>query len=611
MWSMPAWQQTEQPRESILGTRHNGLREMPEACRNGCSQPTSNAAHAPPCPSFRHPPTYTFASTQDSLSRSRQWLDPPTTSSHCLTIRQGSSPNDVSYHPYRHVTSPASRPPSAKPLTRPLLFVDATQEASGAVGAQQQCRPKRKRIMQDQLVKLTCLFETTDAPSYDVREKLGKEIGMTNREVQVWFQNRRAKVNRQRQAVLAKEQAAQAAASENTAQPRVPPLQTASAQQHQWLYRECSEQRNPPQRIVPSPPPRLPPHQLQHSSPTGYGPSAYPSHPHSPLQAPVSSPTQLYRPSPCNLDSHASAPLVVTAPSPHSAWPAQFPLISPPLTVSTPGLSSPGSVTSSYFSRSEGPTTPGFCGSSPQGDPFFRLTLDSPQLLPRSSSVCSERAPSLPKIAIQEAPVQLAPFRNLLNPAPASCRPAHRRSISDPLLHPTYLPAPEPLAPGRVPFMRGILHEQDSMPSTSHTFAISAPTCLTQPPRASPPLPPSGASAPLASPPVGQLVPTLTRSSSPFYACQPPRPRLVSCYSTVDMHAGTTTERISGKEGCDPAHSRGDHGCETILTGEKVDPAGLPPRQSPLGLGMLIAAATQLSASDMETRRALQVHAAG
>ncbi|CAJ0840500.1 21128_t:CDS:2 [Entrophospora sp. SA101] len=55
---------------------------------------------------------------------------------------------------------------------------------------------KRKRITQDQLIDLMSVFEKTDTPSYDVREKLAKKLKMTNREVQVWFQNRRAKANR-------------------------------------------------------------------------------------------------------------------------------------------------------------------------------------------------------------------------------------------------------------------------------------------------------------------------------------------------------------------------------------------------------------------------------
>ncbi|KAJ2696489.1 hypothetical protein H4R19_005738, partial [Coemansia spiralis] len=57
-------------------------------------------------------------------------------------------------------------------------------------------RAKRKRITPEQLKELTAVFETADTPTHDVREELSRKLGMTNREVQVWFQNRRAKYSR-------------------------------------------------------------------------------------------------------------------------------------------------------------------------------------------------------------------------------------------------------------------------------------------------------------------------------------------------------------------------------------------------------------------------------
>ncbi|KAJ2610728.1 hypothetical protein H4S08_003481 [Coemansia sp. RSA 1365] len=59
-------------------------------------------------------------------------------------------------------------------------------------------KAKRKRITPEQLKELTAVFEKTDTPTHDIREELSKKLGMTNREVQVWFQNRRAKYNRMR-----------------------------------------------------------------------------------------------------------------------------------------------------------------------------------------------------------------------------------------------------------------------------------------------------------------------------------------------------------------------------------------------------------------------------
>ena len=57
-------------------------------------------------------------------------------------------------------------------------------------------RPKRRRTSTEQLLILTKIFEQTDTPNYELRQELSKRIGMSAREIQVWFQNRRAKINR-------------------------------------------------------------------------------------------------------------------------------------------------------------------------------------------------------------------------------------------------------------------------------------------------------------------------------------------------------------------------------------------------------------------------------
>ncbi|CAO3653580.1 unnamed protein product [Mucor hiemalis] len=59
-------------------------------------------------------------------------------------------------------------------------------------------KPKRKRITPYQFKVLSDLFSSTDTPNYQLRENTAEKLNMTNREVQVWFQNRRAKVNRSR-----------------------------------------------------------------------------------------------------------------------------------------------------------------------------------------------------------------------------------------------------------------------------------------------------------------------------------------------------------------------------------------------------------------------------
>ena len=48
-------------------------------------------------------------------------------------------------------------------------------------------KPKRKRISQEQFQALSELFEQTDTPNYELREKLALKLNMTNREVQVIY----------------------------------------------------------------------------------------------------------------------------------------------------------------------------------------------------------------------------------------------------------------------------------------------------------------------------------------------------------------------------------------------------------------------------------------
>jgi hypothetical protein len=59
---------------------------------------------------------------------------------------------------------------------------------------QQQRNHKRQRATQDQLVTLELEFNKNPTPTAAVRERIAQEINMTERSVQIWFQNRRAKI---------------------------------------------------------------------------------------------------------------------------------------------------------------------------------------------------------------------------------------------------------------------------------------------------------------------------------------------------------------------------------------------------------------------------------
>jgi hypothetical protein len=55
---------------------------------------------------------------------------------------------------------------------------------------QQQKNQKRQRATQDQLVTLEQEFNKNPTPTAATRERIAQEINMTERSVQIWFQNR-------------------------------------------------------------------------------------------------------------------------------------------------------------------------------------------------------------------------------------------------------------------------------------------------------------------------------------------------------------------------------------------------------------------------------------
>ena len=57
---------------------------------------------------------------------------------------------------------------------------------------QQQKNQKRQRATQDQLATLEQEFLKNPTPTASVRERIADEINMTERSVQIWFQNRYA-----------------------------------------------------------------------------------------------------------------------------------------------------------------------------------------------------------------------------------------------------------------------------------------------------------------------------------------------------------------------------------------------------------------------------------
>ncbi|KAL2870843.1 uncharacterized protein BJX67DRAFT_249993 [Aspergillus lucknowensis] len=111
--------------------------------------------------------------------------DPSTVStSTTATVRTTTSPSSAASTPSPS-TSSATTAPSTTGTRRPQRKSTLTQ---------QQKNNKRQRATQDQLVTLEMEFNKNPTPTAATRERIAQEINMTERSVQIWFQNRRAKI---------------------------------------------------------------------------------------------------------------------------------------------------------------------------------------------------------------------------------------------------------------------------------------------------------------------------------------------------------------------------------------------------------------------------------
>jgi hypothetical protein len=63
--------------------------------------------------------------------------------------------------------------------------------AAAAAAHERNLKAKRKRASPNQLVVLNRIFAQTYFPSTEIRIELGKQLGMSPRTVQIWFQNKR------------------------------------------------------------------------------------------------------------------------------------------------------------------------------------------------------------------------------------------------------------------------------------------------------------------------------------------------------------------------------------------------------------------------------------
>lgn len=127
------------------------------------STPSSSAVAARRLPSL----TMDLDSTPKPMSSRTQYNSPRTValSTRPLDVAACSAPMDA------RARSTSSQGTSSKNSSVDLERVPA--------------RPKRKRITPEQLEVLLSLFAETDTPSYELRETVGAQLKMSNREVQV------------------------------------------------------------------------------------------------------------------------------------------------------------------------------------------------------------------------------------------------------------------------------------------------------------------------------------------------------------------------------------------------------------------------------------------
>ncbi|KAL4788278.1 hypothetical protein BJX76DRAFT_172438 [Aspergillus varians] len=110
--------------------------------------------------------------------------DPSTVSTYATTAAHTTT------SPSSAATTPS--PSNSSSTTAPSASARRPQRKSTLT--QQQKNNKRQRATQDQLVLLEIEFNKNPTPTAATRERIAQEINMTERSVQIWFQNRRAKI---------------------------------------------------------------------------------------------------------------------------------------------------------------------------------------------------------------------------------------------------------------------------------------------------------------------------------------------------------------------------------------------------------------------------------
>ncbi|CEP11144.1 hypothetical protein [Parasitella parasitica] len=127
-------------------------------------------------------------------------------------------------------------------------------------------KPKRRRASPHQLSVLNRVFEQTFFPSTELRMELGKQLGMSPRTVQIWFQNKRQSI-RTRERVVS--QIVSPPISPSSRQYASPPPPPPPASNHRYIHKPESISL-PPLRLPQAPTFPLTPSSSVQSSPSSF-----------------------------------------------------------------------------------------------------------------------------------------------------------------------------------------------------------------------------------------------------------------------------------------------------------------------------------------------------
>eukprot|EP00833_Pecoramyces_ruminatium_P005417 jgi/Orpsp1_1/1179449/evm.model.c7180000069398.1 len=77
------------------------------------------------------------------------------------------------------------------------IITDEIEESEqGGNGAHNREVKRRRRLTPEETRILSEIYEHTQKPNSVLRNRLAQELGMSSRQIQIWFQNRRAKIKR-------------------------------------------------------------------------------------------------------------------------------------------------------------------------------------------------------------------------------------------------------------------------------------------------------------------------------------------------------------------------------------------------------------------------------